>query len=168
MGIVLWRRWPPTDAASQFPFNQYFCYWVPATRHCGPTFANLQCGASSSAMFTNHHCAPSPSATFTNQVCAPSTSAPFTNLQCAPHQVRCSLISTMRLLQVVVNSARVAPIFTVAFLQLHRSTVNLHLLATILCDYATRQLCDYVIMPLVSVLHYQQSCYRCEYALSTI
>ena len=53
-------------------------------------------------------------APFTNLHCAPSTSAPFTNLQC-------------------YASTWVAPISYVALLQLHRSSVLLHLLATILC-----------------------------------
>ena len=66
----------------------------------------------------------------TNFHCVPSTSAQFTNLQC-------------------YTSTRVAPISTVALVQLHHSTVNLHLLATIFGDYATCQLCDYVIMLLV-------------------
>ena len=98
IGNGLRRHWPPTDAASQFLLNQYYCYWAPATRHHGAMFTNLQCGASSSATFTNLYCVPSSSATFTNLHSAPSTSAPFTNLQCVPRQVRHSLISTVHLL----------------------------------------------------------------------
>ena len=37
-------------------------------------------------------------------------------------------------------------ISTVALLQLHPPAVNLHLLTTILCDYAARHLSDSVIM----------------------
>ena len=39
-----------------------------------------------------------------------------------------------------------SPISTVMLLQLHHPVVNIHLLTTILCDYATQRLSDHVIM----------------------
>ena len=69
-----------------------------------------------------------------------STNAPFTNLHCDFY--KCTVHkSPLQLLQV-----HRSPIYTVALLQPHHPAVNLHLLATILCDYATRRLSVYVIM----------------------
>ena len=43
------RYWPSTGAASQFPLNQYYCYWVPATKtswcdvHQSPVWHLIKC-----------------------------------------------------------------------------------------------------------------------------
>ena len=70
-----------------------------------------------------------------------------------------STVALFKDLYSVAPSTSVAPIVTVALLQLHRSTVLLLLLAAILC---------HVIICYSTILYYQQLCYRCEYALSTI
>ena len=153
---------------------------TPATRHCGMTFTNLQCGTSPSAsllistvcLHQVHHC---------QSRVWHLTKCTIANLQCVPHQVRHSLITTVCLLQehrslistvhlikcdvhwsplcasynCTVRNSPVLRLYkgctnlhccVLNLLPFHPSTVNLHLLATILCDYATRRLCDYVIM----------------------
>ena len=125
----------------------YDIHLSPVRRLIKWTFDNLHCGASSSVTFTNLHCAPSASATFTNLHCVPSASVTFTNLHCVPstsalsnlHCVPSTSAPSTKLQCVPSTSApftnlqcyasiRVAPISTVALLQLHHSTVNLHCL----------------------------------------
>ena len=108
------------------------------------TLTNLHCALHQEHHYQSPVCTSS-SATFTNLHCAPSTSALFTNLQC-------------------YASMRVAPIYTVVLLQLHYSTVNLHLLVTILCDYATRRLCHYATRPFYIINNLAGG----EYALLTM
>ena len=117
---------PTTGAASQFPLNQYYCYWVPAIKASWCEVHPSPMCTSSSAPIPNLHC-------------VPSTSAPFTNLQCAPHKVHHSPISSVSLPQGLHQSKQLHllqvlhPSSLLRLLQLHRSTVLLHLLATILC-----------------------------------
>ena len=164
-------RWPPTNTASLFLLIICYCHWAPATQaswcdihqsavrlltkfaqftkcdvHQFPVrlltkftqFTNFQWGYSPSSPS-------SPSVTFTNLQCVLHqvrllASAPFTDLHC--NFYKCTIHwSPLQLLQV-----HRSPISTVDLLQLHHPVVNLHLLATILCDYATRWLSDSVIM----------------------
>ena len=103
--------------------------------------------------------------TITNLHCGASPSAPLPIYTVALLQVHHSLISSVRLIKCdvhlsplcahyvhqspVLSLYKVAIISTVVLLQLHRSTVNLHLLDNFLCNYAADRLCDYVIMLLV-------------------
>ena len=96
--------------------------------------------ASSSAPFTNLQWGTSPSS-------PSSPSVMFTNLQCVLHQVwllqvHYSLIST------VTSTSTPFTDLHCDFYKctVHQSPLNLHLLATILCGYATRRLSDSVIM----------------------
>ena len=139
------RNWPPTVAAFQFPLSQYYYCWVQQLRHWSATFTNHQCCAFHECC-TNQHCCSSPSATFTNGQCCAFQGC-CTNQHCCAFYC-CALYcprvlcqsTLLHLLQVhhspissVMPSTRIAPIVTVVLLQLHHSTVLLHLLAAILC-----------------------------------
>ena len=75
-GIDFRGRGPPTDTASRFLLIQCYCYWAPATKHRGVTFANFEWGTSPSSPR-------SPSVTF-----------PISNLQ--SRVVRQSTISNLQ------------------------------------------------------------------------
>ena len=108
IGNVPRRNRPPTGAASQFPFSQYYCYWVPATKaswcsiHQSPVLHLPQVlrQSSLSRLLQVHH-SPIFSA-------VPCSSAPFTNLHCCAF-FKCT-IHQSSMLRLVYHS----PIFTVA------------------------------------------------------
>ena len=109
----------------------------------GPWRHRPPAGAPSQFLLNQYYCYWTPAtsrrgATFTNLQCGASSSATFTNIQCALLQVHHSPISS------VAPSTSVAPIITVALLQLHRSTVLFHLLATIL-SHVIMQLDDSIL-----------------------
>ena len=137
------RGWCPP--ASQFQLIQCYCYWAPATKHRGVTFSNLQWGYSPSSPS-------SASMTFTNLKCVLHRvhhslfSSEATHQVHPVHQVWRSQISSVFFIKCDFYKCTIhwsllrllpvhrSPIPTVALLKLHHPAMNLHLLATILCD----------------------------------
>ena len=130
------RCWPPTGAASQFPLNQYYCYWVPATKalwcdvHQSPLLHLINCTVHQSPVL---------------HLARVLLQSPLLHLiKCAIHQS-----SQVRLLQVVHHSpissiapsTNVAPIITVApyTVALFYSVAPFVSYHFVPCDYATHQ-----------------------------
>ena len=182
------RHWPPSDAASQFLLNQYYCYWAPATRHHGAMFTTSAC-LLIKCTITNLHCCAASSATFTNLQCAPhqvqhsliSTvcliKCTLTNLQCVPHQVQHSLISTVHLHQVHRYQSPVCTTPSATFTNVHcvpstcspftnlqcyaSTSTNLHCCsATVAAFYSVAPFVSYYFMWLC----YLSIMWLCDYA----
>ena len=106
-----WRYWPPTGSASQFALNQYYCYWVPATKaswcdvHQSPVLHLIKCTIHQSPLLH-------------------LIKFPFTNLQYYAFYKGCTNLHCC--------TATVAPFYSIAPF-VHYNFVP--------CDYATRQFC---------------------------
>ena len=107
-GIDFRGRWPPTDTASWFLLIQRYCYWAPATKHCGVTFINLQWGYSPS----------SPS----------SPSVTFTNLQCMLHQVQLLQVQLLQVHHSLISTvtSTSAPFTKSPLYNFYNGCTNLH------------------------------------------